>query len=95
MLLTNDDKKLMISILRTLIYNNFTDLQYKINQNKHKLTINKYNLLLFGDKQIDENKNCRVITELENRWCLQSILHYHLYRTKKITLEQYEEIINV
>ena len=93
--LTINDKNIMISILKTLIYNNFNDLKNNILENKNKISKDKYNLLLFGDKQSETNKNYKLISCLDNRWCLQSILHYHVNRTKKITQEQYEELLYI
>jgi len=94
MTLTSDEKNIMISVLRTLIYNDFDDLKNKILENKEKLSKDKYSLMLFGNKE-SNNSNCKIITQLDNRWCLQSILHYHVHRTKKITQDQYIEILSI
>jgi hypothetical protein len=93
MSLTSDDTKIMVTILKTLIYNDFEALKKNILDNKEKLSTDNYNLLLFGNKQSYVNKNYKIITQLDNRWCLQSILHYHVHETKKITQEQYQEIL--
>lgn len=92
MILKENEKDIMISILRTLIYNDFKDLKIKIKEirSKNLISYDKYHLLLFGNKDLN---GYRVIEDLGNRWCLQSILYYHLNRTKKITESQYNEII--
>ena len=97
--LTEEDKDFMITILRTMIYNSIDDLKIKLKNNKELLSKDKYNLLLYGneylvnDTKIRENIQYKVIKELDNRWCLNSILQYHLDRTKRITKEQYNEIL--
>ena len=95
MKLTSDEKNIMISVLRTLIYNNFDDLKKNILDNKNKLSRDKYNLLLFGDKPSETCNNYKMISNLDNRWCLDSILHYHVNRTKKITQKEYDEILSI
>lgn len=95
MILTKNEKNIMIQVLRTLIYNDFNDLKNNILEIKGKLSKDKYNLLLFGDKLSETNKNYKMISSLDNRWCLESILNYHLNRTKKISQREYEEIISL
>jgi hypothetical protein len=95
MILTSDEKNIMINILRTLTYNKFNDLKNNILENKNKLSKDKYSILLFGNKESKNNQNCKIITHLDNRWCLQSILYYHVHRTKKITQDQYIEILSI
>lgn len=93
MTLTKNEKDIMVSILRTMIYNNFKDLKVNYTENKNKLSQDAINLLLFGDSDLIQGKNMyRVISVLENRWCLKSILYYHLHKTGKITREQYDTI---
>jgi hypothetical protein len=97
--LTEEDKNFMINVLRTMIYNNIDDLKIKLINNKNLLSKEKYNLLLYGneyllnDTKIRESVQYKVIKELDNRWCLSSVLEYHLNRTKRITWEQYNEIL--
>ena len=97
--LTEEDKNFMINVLRTMIYNNIDDLKIKLINNKKLLSKEKYNLLLYGneyllnDTKIRESVQYKVIKELDNRWCLSSVLEYHLNRTKRITWEQYNEIL--
>ena len=97
--LNKEEREFMVSVLRTMIYNNIDDLKTKLIDNKNLLSKEKYNLLLYGneyllnDSEIRQNIQYRVIKELDNRWCLNSILQYHLDRTKKITKEQYNEIL--
>lgn len=93
MTLTETEKDIMVSILRTMIYNNFKDLKVYYTENKNKLSQDAINLLLFGDSDlIQGNSTYRVISVLENRWCLKSILYYHLHKTGEITKEQYDSI---
>ena len=90
------------SVLRTLIYNSIDDLKDKLVNVKNILTTEKYNLLLFGNADL-YNEDCdlanknkyRVIKELDNRWCLQSILYYHLNRIKRISQDEYNQILNI
>ena len=92
-MLKNVERQIMISILSTLVYNNFNDLKNNIIQNKNKLSTQTYDLLLNGNKQIKNNN--KIITELDNRWCLKDIMKYHVEHTKKLTIKQYNEIINL
>ena len=97
--LNQEEREFMVSVLRTMIYNNIDDLKNKLIDNKNLLSTDKYNLLLYrneyllNDTKIRQNVQYKVIKELDNRWCLSSILQYHLDRTKKITKEQYNEIL--
>ena len=97
--LSKEEEDFMVSVLRTMIYNNIDDLKNKLIDNKNLLSKDKYNLLLYGneyllnDTKIRQNVQYKVIKELDNRWCLNSILQYHLDRTKKITKDQYNEIL--
>ena len=97
--LSKEEEDFMISVLRTMIYNNIDDLKTKLIDNRNLLSKDKYNLLLYGneylldDSEIRKNVQYKVIKELDNRWCLNSILQYHLDRTKKITKQQYNEIL--
>ena len=97
--LNQEEREFMVSVLRTMIYNNIDDLKTKLIDNKNLLSKDKYNLLLYGneyllnDTNISQNLQYKVIKELDNRWCLTSILQYHLDRTKRITKEQYNEIL--
>ena len=97
--LNKEEREFMVSVLRTMIYNNIDDLKTKLIDNKNLLSKDKYNLLLYGneyllnDTNISQNLQYKVIKELDNRWCLTSILQYHLDRTKRITKEQYNEIL--
>ena len=87
-MLTENEKGVMISIISTLVYNNFNDLKDNYNREKGNLSETALELLLFGNKQSQKTKK-RVISELDDRWCLKSILEYHRDMTKKITQEQY------
>ena len=97
--LNKEEADFMVSVLRTMIYNSIDDLKTKLINNRNLLSKEKYNLLLYGneyllnDTKIRQNVQYKVIKELDNRWCLTSILQYHLDRTKKITKEQYNEIL--
>ena len=95
MILTRNEKNIMIPVLRTLIYNDFNDLKNNILEIKDKLPREKYNLLIFGDKLSESNKNYKIISSLDNRWCLESILNYHVQRTKKISKKEYDEILSI
>ena len=87
-MLTKNEKGVMISIISTLVYNNFNNLKDNYNREKGNLSETALELLLFGDKQSIKTKK-RVISELDERWCLKSILEYHRDMTQKITQEQY------
>ena len=90
------------SVLRTLIYNTTKDLKEKLIRYKSILNSEKYSLLMFGNGNL-YNENCdlenkemyKVIKELDYRWCLSSILYYHLIKTKKISKEEYNEILSI
>ena len=89
-MLTESEKRAMKCILYTMAYNSFSDLKKKYIETKDLLSDEALNLLLFGDREIIRgNSKYRVISQLENRWCLKSILEYHRDMTKKITIEQY------
>ena len=81
-----ETKRIMISILETLIYNSVDDLINNIETFINKLDNDNLRLLFFG------NTSLECIQELENRWALNKQLKYHLDRTKKITNGQYEII---
>ena len=83
------EKGIMRSILETLIYNNFSDLITKYTNQKNNLSEEALELLLFGDETL-VNSKFRRISLLESRWCLKSILDYHVNMTKKITKQQYD-----
>ena len=87
-MLVENEKKIMRSILQTLIYNSFEDLVHKYSCEKHNLSEEALELLLFGDESV-LNSKYRSISSLEHRWCLKSILDYHLNMTYKITRKQY------
>ena len=100
--ITKKDKDIFDSVLKTLIYNSIGDLKDKINIVKHQLSPDKYNLLIFGDANLYkddcnlENKDMyRVIKCFDYRWCLKSILYYHLSKTKKISLDEYNDILSL
>ena len=100
--LTNGEKTHMISVLSTLNYNTFEDLKNNLNKAKKIISNDSYNLLLSGDSPIfDETVNVKdtdkykKISILEGRWCLESQLFYHLTKTKKITHEEYNEIMKL
>ena len=70
MSLTETEKGIMVSILRTMIYNNFSDLKLNYIENKDKLSLYARNILLFGDSDLIQGKNTyRTISKLEYRWC--------------------------
>ena len=87
-MLSKNEKGIMRSIIMTMVYNNFNDLKNNFNREKDNLSEPALELLMFGDKHSVNGIN-RVISELEGRWCLKSILEYHRDMTKKITREQY------
>lgn len=94
--LAKDEKTTMISVLQTLIYNPAKDLIYKLKNIDNKLNSQTYKLLLYGDDYLSEDsKEIRVISKLDNRWCLKSILDYHLQKTGKISREEYNTILNL
>lgn len=93
-MLTDNEKRIMRSILQTLIYNNFSDLVYKYTAQKDNLSEEALELLLFGDNSIID-MGIRSISVLEHRWCLKSILDYHLNRTHKITKKEYDSFFGL
>ena len=93
-MLTDNEKRIMRSILQTLIYNNFSDLVYKYTAQKDNLSEEALELLLFGDNSIID-MGIRSISVLEHRWCLKSILDYHLNRTQKITKKEYDSFFGL
>ena len=102
MKLSKEEISIFDSVLRTLIYNSIDDLKNKLINVKDQISNEKYNLLMFGNTDLYNeycdlaNKNkYHVIKELDNRWCLQSILYYHLNRIKRISQNEYNEILNI
>ena len=102
MKINKKEKYIFDSVLKTLIYNSIDDLKNKLLFVKDEISSEKYNLLIFGNAELYnedcklENKNMyRVIKELNNRWCLQSILYYHLKKTEKINEEEYKELLSI
>lgn len=95
-MLTENEKNIMISLLRTLIYNNFNDLEKKYKEMKQKLSQEANRLLIYGDESINYGNNTfNVISDLEYRWCLQSVLQYHLTKTLKVTKNQYDSFFKI
>ena len=94
--LTNKDKNIMISVLKTLIYNKSEDLKQNLITIKNELNQEKYDLLINGNNTItDKGQEYKTILELDNRWCLRFQLLYHLNNTKKISAEEYEDILKI
>lgn len=94
--LTNKDKNIMISVLKTLIYNKSEDLKQKLITIKNELNQDKYHLLINGNNTItDKGQEYKTILELDNRWCLRFQLLYHLNNTKKISAEEYEDFLKI
>ena len=93
-MLTDNEKRIMRSILQTLIYNNFSDLVYKYTAQKDNLSEEALELLLFGDNSVKDT-GVRSISLLEHRWCLKSILDYHLNMTHKITKKEYDSFFGL
>lgn len=101
MMLTKDEAACIVDVLKTLAYNNFNDLKTKIVKAKETLNSEKYTLMIFGDQDLYPNNSIitdkdkyKIISSLEGRWSLQSQLFYHLTKTKKVTQDEYNEIIN-
>ena len=93
-MLTDNEKEIMRSILQTLVYNNFKDLVYNYKTQKNNLSEEALELLLFGDNSVTDN-GVRSISLLEYRWCLKSILDYHLNMTHKITKKEYDSFFGL
>ena len=93
-MITDNEKGIMRSILQTLIYNSFSDLVYKYTAQKDNLSEEALELLLFGDSSVKDT-GVRSISLLEYRWCLKSILDYHLNGTKKITKKEYDSFFGL
>ena len=101
MILTKDETSCIIDVLKTLIYNDVNDLKTKLVKAKEKLNSDKYTLMIFGDQDLYPNNSIindkdkyKSISLLDERWCLQTQLFYHLTKTKKVTQDEYNEIIN-
>jgi hypothetical protein len=100
--LSENEKQIMISILRTLIYNTVDELKVKLISAKETLSSEKYNLMMFGDDDLFEpdadvkyKEKYKRINVLEGRWCLQSQLFYHLTKTKKIKEDEHNELLKI
>lgn len=98
--LDDSQKKIMINILRTLIYNTPADLKNKLVINKPILGNTVYNLMLNGDTNLykDNSNNLdkyRIISELDGRWCLKTILFYHETKTFKVTKAERKELLSI
>ena len=87
-------KKIYYLILISLIYNSYDDLVHKYSCEKHNLSEEALELLLFGDDLL-LNSKYRTISGLEYRWCLKSILDYHLNMTYKISRKQYDNFFGL
>ena len=95
-MLTESEKRTMKSILYTMAYNSFSDLKQKYKETKNCLSTEALDLLLFGDSElIRGNSKYRVISQLEYRWCLKSVLTYHLQKTGRITRQEYASIFSI
>ena len=99
--LTKDESYCIVDVLKTLAYNDVTDLKIKLKKAKKLLNSNKYKLMIYGDQNLYPNNSIitdkdkyKIISSLEGRWSLQSQLFYHLTKTKKVTQDEYNEIIN-
>ena len=89
-MLTENEKEKMRMILRTLIYNDYNELIKNYTIEKHNLSNEALELLIFGDNTFNNSKY-KTISGLEHRWCLKSIMEYHVDMTKKITKDQYNQ----
>ena len=78
----------------TLIYNSFSGSIYKYTAKKDNLSEEALELLLFGDNLVTDT-GVRSISLLEHRWCLKSILDYHLNMTHKITKKEYDSFFGL
>lgn len=101
--LSQYDKNIITSVLYTLIYNTFEELKNKLLLAQKQITPEAYDLMIYGDtkyscfsgsgdKSLNEPQS--IISSLEGRWSLKTLLQYHVERTRKISREQYQEIIN-
>tara|TARA_S200000501_G_scaffold365541_1_gene399107 strand:- start:461 stop:775 length:315 start_codon:yes stop_codon:yes gene_type:complete len=100
MWISDDEKEVMKNIIVTLIYNTKDDLKNKIIEFKPLLRKEVYKLLIDGDEYVytehrDDLDKYRSISCLEKRWCLKTQLYYHATRTKKITIEDMDEILGL
>ena len=94
--LSKIEKDNMIRVLSTLIYNSVEDLKQNLITIKNELNLEKYDLLINGNNSIcNKGLEYKTILELDNRWCLRFQLFYHLNNTKKISSEEYEEILKI
>lgn len=95
------EKTEMISVLKVLHLNTVEDLIEKLKTAKNILTDDKYQLMVNGnsfiygqESEIPNKEQYRKITLLEGRWCLKSILFYHMTRTKKISSQEYTQLMS-
>jgi hypothetical protein len=98
--LNESQKKIMINILSTLIYNTSADLKNKLKINKPILGDYAYNLMLNGDNYVhnqtgNNSYKYRFISELDGRWCLKTIIFYHETKTFKVTCSEREEMLAI
>ena len=93
-MLTENEKEKMRMILRTLIYYDYNELIKNYTIEKHNLSNEALELLIFGDNTFNNSKY-KVISVLENRWCLKSLMEYHVDMTKRITKDQYNRFFRL
>ena len=100
--LTEHEKQIMVSVLSTLIYNSVDDLRKKLISVKESLSKEKYDLMVFGDEDlfsadavIAHKDKYKRVSFLDGRWCLQTQLFYGVHKTKRVTQEQYNEMLTI
>ena len=89
------DKNMIIDVLRTMIYNTPEELKEKLIKIKKIISPENYNIMVYGDNDLCDNGKSRIITSLERRWCLHTQLSYHLEHTKKITQDQFNDLLKL
>ena len=102
MILTEHEKQVMTNILRLLIYNSINELKPNLISAKEVLSKEKYDLMVFGDEDlfspdtdIAHKDKYKRVSFLDGRWCLQTQLFYGVHKTKRVTQEQYNEMLTI
>ena len=89
------DKNMIIDVLRTMIYNTPEELKEKLIKIKKIISPENYKIMIYGDSDLFDDGKSRIITSLQGRWCLHRQLSYHLENTKKITQDEFNDLLKL
>ena len=59
---------------------------------KHELTMEEFNLLIYGDKEAIVNTNYKVISKMNNKWSIDSYLRYIVKHKHYLSYNNYTDI---